>query len=341
MSNPDKPNSYPCAVDGDGNSVVQQALDDGLLVEKEPTDCWPDGAQVLMYKWDVEKQQKRLAQLEEENAKLQLSPADHIVIVDGKRYNSNDVLKLVRRIKKAERGELERRFPIRDGPSVPWSVMLPHERQAISNHDQDLEKLASRGGLGAGEAWAIVNNKHWTWADKIGAKAKWFAFAEEQNGYGKKADELRDDLLDLKKEVLRLRGEVITHEQERDELRAEVERFKTRLANCVGMGRPRMCETAELRQQLADICLQRDVAESARTSLEAECTILNTKITDVKELLGAKLQESADKYKTICVKLVEETQKNQRLINLEHELRSTLAAERRERLFSSTIEKKT
>lgn len=49
------------------------------------------------------------------------------------------------------------RFPIMDGPSVLWSVIAPHEHQAIENHGQDLRKLASRGGLGSLEAWAVVN----------------------------------------------------------------------------------------------------------------------------------------------------------------------------------------
>lgn len=55
----------------------------------------------------------------------------------------------------------ERMFPIMNGPSVPWSVMAPHEKQAIKNHGQTLQRLSERGGLGAEEAWFIVNDQEW------------------------------------------------------------------------------------------------------------------------------------------------------------------------------------
>lgn len=78
---------------------------------------------------------------------------------------------------------LMRKFPIMDGPSVPWEVMAPHEAQANKNHYQSLEKLASRGGLGCGEAWCVVQSIECphdtpTWESY---KEKWKQFAERIN----------------------------------------------------------------------------------------------------------------------------------------------------------------
>lgn len=72
---------------------------------------------------------------------------------------------------------MERRFPILGdhdefnsvrgkepeyGPdplrSVPWDFLEPHAPQAIANHDQTLDKLASRGGLSPLEIYAVVNS---------------------------------------------------------------------------------------------------------------------------------------------------------------------------------------
>lgn len=52
-------------------------------------------------------------------------------------------------------------FPISDGPSVPWRVLRPHEKQCRINHDQSLEAIANRGGLSSAEAWCIVNDQTW------------------------------------------------------------------------------------------------------------------------------------------------------------------------------------
>jgi hypothetical protein len=44
-------------------------------------------------------------------------------------------------------------------PSVPWGFIAPHEEQARRNHDQTLETLAARGGLGPAEALAVVEGR--------------------------------------------------------------------------------------------------------------------------------------------------------------------------------------
>lgn len=64
----------------------------------------------------------------------------------------------------------ERQFPVlnseyRPGApkSVPWSILAPHEPQALKNHcGQSLETLARRGGLSPVEIYAVVNGLSWS-----------------------------------------------------------------------------------------------------------------------------------------------------------------------------------
>ena len=60
----------------------------------------------------------------------------------------------------------ERRFPVLDPPPscpsrVPWSMLAPYEGAALTNHDQTLERLAERGGLGASEMVAVLRGECW------------------------------------------------------------------------------------------------------------------------------------------------------------------------------------
>ena len=81
----------------------------------------------------------------------------------------------------------ERKFPIQDGPSVPWEFMVSHEAQHKKNHGgQTLERMAQRGGLGATEAWCCVNGMGlWPTHDTKEGMAKahqdWIALAERVN----------------------------------------------------------------------------------------------------------------------------------------------------------------
>lgn len=45
--------------------------------------------------------------------------------------------------------------------SIPWAVIEPHRRQAMSNHSQSLETLASRGGLDLTELAAVLEDRPW------------------------------------------------------------------------------------------------------------------------------------------------------------------------------------
>lgn len=42
---------------------------------------------------------------------------------------------------------------------VPWSLLAPHEAQAIDNHSQTLERLASRGGLSPFEMVLVIEDR--------------------------------------------------------------------------------------------------------------------------------------------------------------------------------------
>lgn len=44
---------------------------------------------------------------------------------------------------------------------VPFAMLVPHEAQALSNHDQTLSRLAERGGLSVGETIAILEGRKW------------------------------------------------------------------------------------------------------------------------------------------------------------------------------------
>lgn len=44
---------------------------------------------------------------------------------------------------------------------IPWEVLEPHEAQAQRNHSQTLKRLAERGGLGADEAVAVIENRQY------------------------------------------------------------------------------------------------------------------------------------------------------------------------------------
>jgi len=44
---------------------------------------------------------------------------------------------------------------------MPFAMLVPHQAQALSNHDQTLERLAQRGGLGVSEAIDILEGNRW------------------------------------------------------------------------------------------------------------------------------------------------------------------------------------
>jgi hypothetical protein len=57
----------------------------------------------------------------------------------------------------AQPSEAERRFPVQNGPDIPWSVIAPFEKQARKQHGgQTLEQLAARQGLSVCEVLSVL-----------------------------------------------------------------------------------------------------------------------------------------------------------------------------------------
>lgn len=69
---------------------------------------------------------------------------------------------------------------------LPWDMLAPHERQAINNHGQTLERLADRGGLDVGEALAILEDRPYRTMSPVNAHEAlvraMMAWAEKEAG---------------------------------------------------------------------------------------------------------------------------------------------------------------
>lgn len=65
-------------------------------------------------------------------------------------------------------------------PCIRWSAIAGHERQAMQNHGQTLERLAERGGLGVCEAVAIIEDRKWHRMDKQTAEDRLMALCEPE-----------------------------------------------------------------------------------------------------------------------------------------------------------------
>lgn len=53
--------------------------------------------------------------------------------------------------------------------AIPWEMLTPHENQARKNHRQNLQTLASRCGLSACEAVAVLEDRPWRQMEHIDA----------------------------------------------------------------------------------------------------------------------------------------------------------------------------
>ena len=97
-----------------------------------------------------------------------------------------------------------RRFPILDGGfAIPWEMIAPHEWQAKKNHDQSLDVLASRGGLGPEEALCVLHGLCWS-----DGKGRWPNPAAVLRDKAKRWElEMRDtELADLRAENAKLKA---------------------------------------------------------------------------------------------------------------------------------------
>lgn len=65
---------------------------------------------------------------------------------------------------------MENKFPILDSEPkeyIPLELVKPHEKQAIRNHNQTLERLSERGGLGWIEMLFVLEDKNYDFHTKL------------------------------------------------------------------------------------------------------------------------------------------------------------------------------
>ena len=77
---------------------------------------------------------------------------------------------------------MDEEFPIlkSNGVTIPWKSIAPHEKQALINHGQSLEKHASRGGLSWCEALAVLQDSKFIAMPEEEAKEKVLALLPNQ-----------------------------------------------------------------------------------------------------------------------------------------------------------------
>lgn len=178
----------------------------------------------------------------------------------------SDVLRLVSVLReqvealRRERDALiQRRFPIMDGPSIPWSVIAPHEAQAQRNHDQTLELLAQRGGLGAIEAVAVLEDQAYPRGRDVQAeKARCLAVLNAIND---------------KHAALAARAEKA--EAERDEWKAKAEQCD----DCENFAGIRVCTGCWAKH----VAAARDAARARVAELEAQVADIKRGLRDALE----------------------------------------------------------
>lgn len=77
---------------------------------------------------------------------------------------------------------MDKEFPIlkSNGETIPWESIASHKAQALINHGQSLEKLASRGGLSWCEALAVLRDSKFIAMSEEEAKEKVLALLPNQ-----------------------------------------------------------------------------------------------------------------------------------------------------------------
>ena len=119
-----------------------------------------------------------------------------------------------------------KRYPIQDGPDVPWEVMAPFESMARNNHGQSLERLAERGGLGCAEAWAVVNSIAWRDIHAVGfeeAKKRWCAWADRINLHFEKIEQLESKTENLQFKLAEAMGMILALIEDPDGTKARAD----------------------------------------------------------------------------------------------------------------------
>ena len=58
---------------------------------------------------------------------------------------------------------------------VPWDLVLAHEAQCLSNHDQTVQRLAERGGLSTEELCCVLMDKRWRERPAVDPSVDWYS----------------------------------------------------------------------------------------------------------------------------------------------------------------------
>jgi hypothetical protein len=98
--------------------------------------------------------------------------------------------------------------PIRE---VPWDFIAPHEKQAMRNHDQTLERLAERGGLSPAEMLAAVSGQNGIWImEKSDQDAYWELLGMVKVWHQKNVEKLIDETgIKIKAQTFREAAEIV------------------------------------------------------------------------------------------------------------------------------------
>lgn len=154
--------------------------------------------------------------------------------------------------------------------SIPWEVIAPYEGQALINHQQSLEKLASRGGLDPGETYLVMTGRCW--------KGETFTpeFYKEACAF---LDKLVRDRGELQTEITKLREESANWQESvknltaaASDLRTDLDTTKLKLAEAEKLKQGYYDEAAEGWKKFRNAELQIDgmkkVIEAARAMSE-------------------------------------------------------------------------
>ncbi|RLC85428.1 MAG: hypothetical protein DRJ03_11630 [Chloroflexi bacterium] len=144
---------------------------------------------------------------------------------------------------------IEKRFPILNGPSLPWAMVEPCANQVKKNHKQTLKRLAERGGLSPSEMVCALEGKLLSWLWYRGRDDDYYRreLTERLAAY-----EGKSELADIKK-----------LEKENAELKAKNERLEKFCAEFVwGEENPDEYKTqenkiAELREKLGELVVDK------------------------------------------------------------------------------------
>jgi len=155
-----------------------------------------------------------------------------------------------------------RRFPIQGGPSIPWSMIGPHDRQCRENHErQSLVDMRRRGGLSPSEALAVLDDESWfksEWGNFTNDEAKRKAARDELERRRAAFEDETNELRDWKESQLKVEATWALAKRGREDFRRRAAPIQER------EGRGRAAEEGRRRMRPSDFRLPRRDAQRGR-----------------------------------------------------------------------------